>query len=108
LAAAVLAAAALAVMAPRAPWTAVAGPLLLVLALVGADVVQRRRAGRRPLPSASALLVAAAIAVACVIVASSGLDRLGGMIPVFGGCAAIPLILRRDGARRRDSACSLV
>ena len=107
LAVALLAAAALAAAAPRAPWTAVAGPLLLILALVGADVVQRRRSGRR-LPSASALLAAAAIAVACVIVASSGLDRLAGMIPIFGCCAALPLILGRDGGRRRDSACSLV
>jgi len=105
---AMLAAAGLAAAAPRAAWAAVAGPLLIVLALVGADIVQRRRAGRRPLPSASALLVAAAIAVACVIVASSGLDRLAGMIPIFGCCAALPLILGRDGGRRRDSSCSLV
>jgi peptidoglycan/LPS O-acetylase OafA/YrhL len=94
-----LAAAALAKAAPQAAWTAVAAPLLLVLALVGTDLVQRRRAGRRPLPSASVLLVAAAILVACGIVASRDLDGLAAMIPILGSCAAVPVILRRQGTR---------
>jgi hypothetical protein len=99
LAAAMLAAAALAAAAPHAPWAAVAGPLLLVLSLVGADLVQRRRTGRRLLPSAGVLLVAAGILVACAIVASHDLERLAGMIPILGSCAAFPLILRQESAR---------
>lgn len=86
---------ALAGRAPHASWTAVAGPLLLALALVGADLVHRRRF----LPSPSALLLAAAILVACGIVAARDPDRLAGMMPILGGGAAIPLLLRHQGAR---------
>jgi hypothetical protein len=89
----------LVVAAPHAPWTAVAGPLLLVLALLGADLVHRRRAGLRTLPSPGALLVAAAILVACGLVAARGLDRLAGMMPILGSCAALPVVLRHHGAR---------
>src|SRR6266567_48994 len=78
---AMLAATALVAAAPHAPWAAVAGPLLLVLALLVTDLVQRRRAGRRSLPSASAVLLAAIILVACGILASGGLGRLAGMMP---------------------------
>jgi hypothetical protein len=90
----VLIASALAVAAPRASWAAFAGPILLALGLVGIDLVQRRRW----LPSPGALLVAAAILVACGIVAPD-LNRLAGLIPILGGCAAVPVILRHEGAR---------
>jgi peptidoglycan/LPS O-acetylase OafA/YrhL len=94
-----LVASALAVAAPRASWAAFACPMLLVLGLVGTDLVQRRRSGRRLLPSASVLLLAAAILVACGIVASHDLNRLAGLIPILGSCAAVPVILRHEGAR---------
>jgi hypothetical protein len=99
MAVATLVATALVAAAPHAPWTAVAGPLLLVLALLVTDLVQRRRSGHRPLPSASALLLAAIILVACGILASGDLGRLGGMMPILGTCAALPVILAREGAR---------
>jgi len=85
--------------APHAPWTAVAGPLLLVLALLVTDVVQRRRSGRPSPPSASALLLAASILVACGILASSDLGRLAETMPILGTCAALPAILASEGAR---------
>jgi hypothetical protein len=99
LAAATLVASVLVVAAPHAAWAAVVGPLLLVLALVGVDVVQRRRSGRGSLPSASVLLMAAGIVLASVIVAGGDLHQLAEMIPVFGACAVIPFIQRRQGAR---------
>jgi hypothetical protein len=94
-----LAATALVKAAPQASWAAFAGPLLLVLALVGTDLFLRRRSGRRLVPSSSALLVAAAILVACAIVGPRDLDRLAAMIPLLGCCAALPVILRPAGAR---------
>jgi hypothetical protein len=100
LAVVMLVATALVVAAPRAPWTAVAGPLLLAFAPVGTDLVQRRRAGRRLLPSPSVLLLGATILFGCWIVASSGLDRLAAMMPIFGSCAALPAILSLQGAHR--------
>jgi hypothetical protein len=98
LAAAILVASALTVAAPHASWAAVAGPLLLVLALVGTDVALRRRSGRGTRPSASVLLLAASLVVACGIVASNGPDRLAGMILILGSGAAVPVVLRQ-GAR---------
>jgi peptidoglycan/LPS O-acetylase OafA/YrhL len=97
---ATLAATALATAAPAAPWTAVAAVSLLVLAMVGTDLVDRRRAGRRS-PSWGALLLAAAILVACALVAASGLDHLAAMLPILGSCAAMPAILRLEGGGRR-------
>lgn len=90
-----LVASGLAVVAPGSSWPLVAGPLLLVIGLVGIDLVLNRRAGRS-LPSAGALIMAAAMVVAYGIVASSGFDRLAELIPLFGCCATIPLVLRRD------------
>lgn len=106
LAVAMLVATLLVVAAPRAPWTAVAAPLLLVLALTGADLVHRRRSGRGSWPSPSVLLVSAGILVACGIVASRNLESLAEMFPVLGSCAAVPALLRHERARascRRDA-----
>lgn len=99
LAVSMLAASALVKAAPHAAWAAVAGPLLLVVALVGTDVVLRRRSGRGSMPSPSALLLAAILLVACGILAAGDPDRLAGMIPILGSCAAMPAILRFEGER---------
>lgn len=101
LAVALLAASALVAAAPWAPWTAAAGPLLLGLALVGADVVYRPRSGGPLRPSSSSLLLAATLLVACGIVASSSRNpvALAGMFPILGGGVITPLILRLEGAR---------
>jgi hypothetical protein len=99
LAVAILAATALAAAAPHAPWTAAAGPLLLALAIAGTDLIQRRHgAGRRFLPSPSALLLAAAILAASGIVASGGVARLAAAMPILGTGASLPVILRPAGA----------
>jgi len=90
---------ALAGAAPHTPWTAAAGPLLLVLGLVSADLLQRYGPSQRSRPSSSALLLVAAILVACAIVAARDLDRLAGLIPILGSCAAVPVILRQESAR---------
>jgi peptidoglycan/LPS O-acetylase OafA/YrhL len=99
MAVATLVATALVAAAPHAPWTAIAGPLLLVLALLVTDLVQRRRSGRGSLPSSSTLLLAAILLVACGIVASGDLHQLAEMMPILGTCAALPAILAREGPR---------
>ncbi len=99
MAAAVLAASALAKAALHEVWAAVAAPLILVVALLGADAFLSRRAGGRALPSPVALVLAVGILGSCGILASAGLDRLAEMIPVLGACAALPVLQRREGAR---------
>ena len=104
LAIAILAATAVAAAAPQALWAAVAGPLLLALALVGIDLVQRRREGHSR-PSPVVLLLAAVILVACGIVASHDLRQVAMMIPILGSSVVVPVILRPKAARGRSSSC---
>lgn len=99
LALAMLAASALAAAAPHEAWAAAGGPLLLVVALLGADVLYRRRLGLSSRPSSSTLILAAIFLVACGILAMSGADRLAGMVPILGSSLALPVIWRPDGAR---------
>jgi hypothetical protein len=99
MAAAILFASALAAAAPHAAWTAVVCPLLLVIALLGADLIHRRRSGGEAPPSPSVLLLAVAIPVACGIVGFRNPGGLAEMIPILGSCAAIPVIIRRTGAQ---------
>lgn len=99
MAGATLVATALVAAAPHARWTAVAGPLLLVSALLVTDLAQRRRSGRGTVPSPSTLLMAAVLLVACGIVASGDLRQLAAMMPIFGACAALPALLALEGPR---------
>lgn len=99
LAVATLVATGLANAAPRVPWSA--GPLVLVLALLLTDVAARRRAGRRPWPSASALLLALILLLASGILALDGPGPLAGMMPILGACAALPALLASERATCR-------
>lgn len=81
--------------APHATWAAVASPALVVLALLGADLVQRRRF----LPSRIVLVLAAGFAIACGLLASSGSEQVAAMIPILGSSVMLPLILRAEGKR---------
>lgn len=102
-AAAILMASALIKAAPHATWAAIASPALLVLALIGTDLVQRRRFR----PSAIALVLAPTFVVACGLLASRGLDQLAAMIPILGSSIMLPLIFRTEGKRpacRREAS----
>jgi hypothetical protein len=98
LAAAMLVGSAITVAAPRLPG-AVGGPLVLVLGLLGADVLQRRRAGLGSRPASSTLLLAASLLVACGILTATDTDGLLPMFPILGGAAAASLL-------RPSRACS--
>jgi hypothetical protein len=98
-AAGILSASALAAAAPHAAWTAVVCPLLLVLALLGADLIQRRRSGGGSSPSPGVLLLAVAVPVACGILAFRNPAGLAEMLPILGCGAAVPVIVRRTRAQ---------
>ncbi len=94
-----LVATALVVAAPHTPWILAAGPLMLVVALVGTDVFQRRRSGRGSLPSPSIVLLAVAILAGFAIIGTRNPATLAAMIPIYGSCAAMPFILRSERSR---------
>jgi peptidoglycan/LPS O-acetylase OafA/YrhL len=95
LAAAILAASLLVKVAPHAAWAAVASPALLVVALLGAELVQRRRF----VPSPIALTLAAAFVAACVLLASDTPEHFAAMIPILGSSVMLPIVLRAEGRR---------
>jgi hypothetical protein len=94
-AAAILVASALVKAAPHTAWAAIASPALLVLALLGADLFQRRRL----LPSPTGLLLATSFLVSCGLLASGGLAQFAPMIPILGSSIMLPVILRAEGKR---------
>jgi hypothetical protein len=102
-AAGILFASALAVLARQAAWTAVVCPLVLVMALLGADLIHRRRSGGEAPPSPSVLLLAVAILVACGIVGFRDPRSVAEMLPLLGSCAALPVILRRTRAAQAQA-----
>jgi len=81
--------------APHALWATVASPALVVLALLGADMVQRRRF----LPSRIVLVLAAGFGIASGILASGGSEQFAAMIPILGSSVMLPLVLRAEGRR---------
>lgn len=103
LAAGVIATAALRSAAPREPWSALAAPLLLVLMLVAADLLQAHLEGGPTRVSSGALILGVAILLAGGAIAAQDLALLGGWIPVLGACAIVPLVLRRG----KGPQCSL-
>jgi hypothetical protein len=98
MAAMTLVATAMLAAARHASWSALAGTLILVLALLGTDLVQRRGSGAGSRPSPAALFLAATLLFAGSIL-SDDRDALAAMLPILGTCAALPFLLRAEGER---------
>jgi hypothetical protein len=92
----------LAVLTSGSAWTAVAGPLLCALSLVGADVWGPRLCGASSGPSREALVLAGALLVGCGMIALTDPASLPIMVSTLGGSTAAPIILLR-AERRRDT-----
>jgi predicted PurR-regulated permease PerM len=90
-------------VAARATGTwALAGPLLLAFAVVGADIVQSRLRARVPRPSAAALIFAVAFPLAGWIVMSSDPTVVRSLVPLMGAASWVAL-LRPQSQRTRCS-----
>lgn len=99
LAAAILASTALAASAPGVFWGAFAAPLLLAGSLVGAEIGERRLAGKAAMPSRGVLWMAGAILLAGGLVAASDPGQIAVMIPILGSCATFPLLEGPSGRK---------
>jgi hypothetical protein len=91
---------AIAVLTSDSAWAVAAGPLLFALSLVGADAMGSRLRGGSSGPSREAVLLAAALLVACGMTALTEPTSLAIVIPILGGGAATPILLRSE--RRRN------
>jgi hypothetical protein len=104
-AAGIIVATRVAVLAAEAGWLVMAGPLLLALAVVGADVLYSRLQGKSSGPSRAALLLGGTFLLAGVIVALRDPSLVSTLIPVTGSAAWVTLFLSHPNDGRR--ACRL-
>ena len=88
-----------AVMATNFGWLVLAGPLLLALAVVSADVLASRLRGETSGPSAAALILSTAFLLAGLIVAIRDPGLVQALIPIIGAGSWVTLLRRPDGRR---------
>jgi uncharacterized membrane protein SirB2 len=88
------------VLAAKSGWLVLAGPLVLALTVVGADVLGSRLRGKSSRPSWTALLVAGSFLLAGVIVALRDPILVKTLVPVIGTTAWMPLLLRPGSPRK--------
>lgn len=99
-AAGIVAATFVAVLAAKSGWLVMAGPLLLGLAVVSADVLGSRLRGESAVPSWPALLLGATFLVAGVIVTLREPSLVKTLIPTIGSSAWVLFLSRPDGGRK--------
>lgn len=78
---------------------ALAGPLLLALAVLAADVIDRWSTRGRRVPSAEALFLAGAVLLASALLLPDR-DRLASTLPILGATVAVLPLRRGDTCRR--------
>lgn len=89
-----------AVLAAESGWMVLAGPLLLALAFVGADMLDSRQRAESAHPSPGALILGGAILLAGLIVTLRDPSLVKTLIPVIGPTVWVTLLLRPDGRRK--------
>ena len=89
-----------AVLAAGSGWLVLAGPLLLALAVVGADVLDSRLRGRSSGPSPAALVLGGAFLLAGLIVALRDPALVKTLVLVLGPMSWFTLLLRPEGRRK--------
>lgn len=87
-------------LAAESGWWVMAGPALLALSVVGADLLDARRRGGFSGPSPAALLLGATFLLAGFIVALRDPSLVKLLIPVIGAGCWVTLLARSDGSRR--------
>jgi transcriptional regulator with XRE-family HTH domain len=75
-------------------WLVMAGPLLLALTLLGADVLAFRLQGKKRRPSTPTVFFSFAFLAACAIVASGDPAQVPTMIPILGSGGALTIPMR--------------
>ena len=85
-------------------WTVMAGPVVLVLSMIAAVLVDSRLPGTPPGSWRSATIMCSVILLAGLLVLLRDPSRMASLMPLVGASAAMPLILsaaRRERDRRR-------
>jgi hypothetical protein len=90
----------IAVRAGESGWLVLGGPLLLALAVVGADALDSRLKGESSGPSWAAVILGVAFLLAGLIVARRDPSLVKTLIPIIGSAAWVTLLLRPEGRRK--------
>lgn len=91
-------------LATKSGWLVLTAPLLLSLAVVGADALHRRLSGASSHPSPAALILGVSFLLAGVLVTSRDPGLVKTLIPLIGVTAWATLLLRPDNRREICSA----
>lgn len=102
LAAGALVATWIAVHAGGSPWTALAGPLLLALAILAADAWEAHLQGQPLRPSQGVLMLGVSVVLAALIVGVGNPRQVQELMPVLSAVAAVAISSRY---RTRPSRC---
>ena len=105
LAAGILASTAVAAWVSTDGWTIMAGPVVLVLAMIAAVAVDNRLQGTPPGAWRSSAIMCAVILLASLLVFLRDPVKMASLLPLVGAAAAMPLVLnaaRRDRQRRQQ------
>jgi hypothetical protein len=90
----------IAVLAAESGWLILAGPLLLALTVVSADVLGSRLRGESSGPSRAALLLGGSFLLAGVIVTLRDPSLVKTLIPVIGAASWVTLLVSPEGRRK--------
>ena len=88
------------VRAAQSGWLILAGPLLLALAIVGADVLASKLKGKTLGPSWTALFLGGACLLAGFITTLRDPNLVKTLIPALGIASWVTLLLRPDARRK--------
>jgi len=91
----------IAVLAAESRWLVLAGPLVLAMTVVSADVLDSRLKGESSGPSWAALLLGGSFLLAGLIVTLSDPSVVKTLIPVTGAAAWVSLLLRPERRRKK-------
>jgi uncharacterized membrane protein SirB2 len=83
-----------AVLTAKSGWLILAGPLVLAVAVIGADVLARRLRGASSSPSPAAVILGAAFLLAGAIVTFRDPSQVASLIPIVGVTAWVALLMR--------------
>ena len=88
-----------AVRGPGSGWSALAGPLVLTLAVVTADIMNSRLRRGSSWPSGAALILGAGFVLAASIAAPRDPGLVATLIPIVGASAWVTLLPRPSSRR---------
>lgn len=88
------------VLTVNSAWFVMAGPAVLALILLYAEVLSRRLQGKSPRPSFAAQIMASSLVLAALIVTTRNPNFVATLIPIMGASSWVILMSSLNGHRK--------